>query len=426
MFSTRILTDFYFNIIDFSFLDTYTCHYTKITHRKHLWAYRTIYVIINIVWSIVPEVPYSTILSLLMEITYIYILSNLSITNKCWIYIKYKLINYALFFSTLLLHTFMLQDLFIYLDIQMYSTYKMISCYAISYILFCLYLSLKQSWSFWHGLKENLTFNLMMVLAIISLAVSSMLLGSSLLSQEEAFLLLFSLLIFMIILCLSAYRKMLIVTKANALAKIELEQNALQQDYFVQVENNLKSMSILRHDFKNHLLIIDSYNQTGRTAELHAYITKISDELAQYHTIQTPSLLLSSLLNAKQAQCKQKNVTFSLEQHFSKLVFSDFHLVTIFSNILDNAILAASKVDHGYIKLQIKQVESALIIVCENNHHENIVEKGNTFFTTKTENKELHGLGLTSVRRSVETLKGTIDISYSASLFAVTIQLPNY
>ena len=266
----------------------------------------------------------------------------------------------------------------------------------------------------------------MMVLAIISLAVSSMLLGSSLLSQEEAFLLLFSLLLFMIIICLSAYRKMLTVTKAHALAKIELEQNALQQDYFAQVESNLKSMSILRHDFKNHLLIIDSYNRMGRADELHDYITKISDELAQYHTIQTPSLLLSSLLNAKQEQCRQKNITFTLEQHFSRLTFDDFHLVTIFSNILDNAILAASKVDNGYIKLQIKQAEAALIIVCENNHSGNIIEKGNTFFTTKTENKELHGLGLTSVRRSVETLKGTTDISYSDSLFKVTIQLPNY
>lgn len=212
----------------------------------------------------------------------------------------------------------------------------------------------------------------------------------------------------------------------NTLSQIELEKSKLRSDYYYQVENNLKNLSMLRHDFKNHLIIIDNYNQTGQTKELDLYIKNLTSELQKTSTIQTPSVTLSSIINVKKELSDAKNVEFIFEQRFEKIIFGDFHLITIFSNILDNAITAAAKINNGYVKLSILQVDSFLDILCENNHAEHIIKRDGMFLTTKSEQKEFHGLGLTSVRRSVDALHGSMDITYTENSFNVQILIPNY
>ena len=216
------------------------------------------------------------------------------------------------------------------------------------------------------------------------------------------------------------------IMEENTLSQIELEKNKLRSDYYYQVEHSLKNLSILRHDFKNHLIIIDNYNQTGQTKELDLYIKNLTIELQKTSTIQTPSVTLSAIINAKKELSDAKNIKFILDQRFDKIFFEDFHLITIFSNILDNAITAASKINNGYVKLSIFQIDSFLNILCENNHAEHILKRDGIFLTTKSEEKEFHGLGLTSVRRSVDTLHGSMDITYTENNFNVQIQIPNY
>uniref|UniRef100_UPI0040566F30 sensor histidine kinase n=1 Tax=Acetatifactor sp. TaxID=1872090 RepID=UPI0040566F30 len=212
----------------------------------------------------------------------------------------------------------------------------------------------------------------------------------------------------------------------NAIAKIEVEKNALQQNYYAHVQESLQTISYLRHDFKNHLMILQGHATAGNTEELNNYLNRICEELTPSTLLATPSPLLSAILNAKNEECKRAGVTLTLEQNFTGIYFDDFHLVTIFSNLLDNAITAASKCKHGTIRLRITTIKSYLDIDCVNNHIEHIDVKNDRFMSTKPTQKEIHGLGILSMRKTVEQLNGEMEIDYTEDCFHVNILVPNY
>ena len=65
-------------------------------------------------------------------------------------------------------------------------------------------------------------------------------------------------------------------------------------------------------------------------------------------------------------------------------------------------------------------------IDCINNHTEHFKKVGDRFLTTKTIKKEIHGLGIQSMRRAVDKLHGKFNIDYTEKLFHVNIIFPNY
>lgn len=422
----RISTDLFYNLIQFAFFDTFLNHFAKEINKSLLNKARIIYVFIYIIWSIIPSVPFNFILGIFLDVTYIILITKSSTIHKFFLFCLYNILWTTLINITLLIHSFITRDLSFIFENEQYYTYKQLSCNAIAYVLFCLFLNTIYKKKSFSNSKVRIIFNLMMCLSIVALSASNMIFESTVLSTENAYVLLLFLLILVIIICMFAYKKMLSIMEENTLSQIELAKNELRSDYYYEIENNLKNLSILRHDFKNHLIIIDNYNQTGQTKELDLYIKNLTLELQKTSTIQTPSVTLSSIINAKKELSDAKNVEFIFEQRFDKIFFEDFHLITIFSNILDNAITAASKLNNGYVKLSIWQIDSFLNILCENNHAEHILKRDGIFMTTKSEQKEFHGLGLTSVRRSVDTLHGSMNISYTENNFNVQIQIPNY
>lgn len=422
----RILTDLFFNLIQLAGLDTFLILEGKDINKPHLNKTRIIYVCIYIIWSIVPSVPFDFLLGIVLDVIYIVLLTKCSTIHKFYLFFLYNILWFAFINITALIHSLIIRDLSVMLVNEQYYTYKRLTCNAIAYVLFCLFLNTIYKKKSFSNSKVRIIFNLMMCLSIVALSASNMIFESTVLSTENAYVLLLFLLILVIIICMFAYKKMLSIMEENTLSQIELAKNELRSDYYYEIENNLKNLSILRHDFKNHLIIIDNYNQTGQTKELDLYIKNLTLELQKTSTIQTPSVTLSSIINVKKELSDAKNIEFTFEQRFNKIFFEDFHLITIFSNILDNAITAASKLNNGYVKLSILQIDSFLNILCENNHAEHILKRDGVFMTTKSEQKEFHGLGLTSVRRSVDTLHGSMDITYTENNFNVQIQIPNY
>lgn len=142
--------------------------------------------------------------------------------------------------------------------------------------------------------------------------------------------------------------------------------------------------------------------------------------------IQTSHDLTSAILNAKAILCRQKNISFHHKCCFGTICISDFHLITILGNLLDNAITAAGKLDNGFISFSMEQTGTYLNITCRNNHKERIIEKNGSFQSTKENPGIFHGLGIKNIQNSVNTLNGTLDIQYDDANFVVLITVPNY
>ena len=230
-----------------------------------------------------------------------------------------------------------------------------------------------------------------------------------------------------------AYRQLLHVSE-NAYALAQEKAQARIEAYKVEQYHRLIQQHDAtrgwKHDMKNHLLMIDSLSAEYKNEQIHDYISKISDELSQTQTISSSSSTISSLLNSKKLICDDSDITFDLQLDFNNIYISDFTLITILGNILDNAITAASKTDNGYIRLSISQADTYLSIHCENNHNEKIKKREGRFISSKPStglnSNSLHGLGIISITNAVEKSGGTLDINYNESVFSIDILIPNY
>ncbi|MCX4320222.1 MAG: hypothetical protein OSJ44_10900, partial [Lachnospiraceae bacterium] len=96
-----------------------------------------------------------------------------------------------------------------------------------------------------------------------------------------------------------------------------------------------------------------SYAKKGDLQSLISYIAKFNTVLEDTKLIQSPNSLVSAILNAKSNICSQKDIAFSAICTFASIFISDFHLITILGNILDNAVSAASKISDGPLDISL-------------------------------------------------------------------------
>ncbi len=261
---------------------------------------------------------------------------------------------------------------------------------------------------------------------IVVLTLCSTLLQSTKIKVETVLPIIFCSLLIIIVLVVSLYYHLIEVLENNVIANIELEKNALLQDYYLKAEENLDQLSRLRHDFKNHLVILGEYGNRQDKTEFNEYLQTIQEKLVHTTLIKTASPLLSALLNTKAAECEKMGIPFTVEARFPEISISDFDLVTIMGNILDNAITATNKCEQKNVELSIVQIAGILHINCKNTHCEKIQKKNDHFLTTKTAENGRHGLGIQNVKTAVLRLQGEMNITHDEHNFEIQILLPNH
>ncbi len=422
----QIYIDSLVNFFLFLTLDLFINTFGTCRRKEQQLPIKLCFLVIWAVYSIIPTIPYANTIHILIEFLYVMFITRDVIGQRLILFIKYELYFFVVTIIIAILYTVLIRDMQIYGINKLYSSYTNVICYLLLYIILSMYIIFQKLSYFPSGKHYKRYFFTITGLIMILLIVCSMLLGSNIINQEDLVPLMFSLLLIIAFLCISIYRRVITVLEENSLTKIEAAKNALQLDYYTQLEEHLKNISLLRHDFKNHLIIIQDYATNGKTEELQKYFDSLYERLSPTVFIETPSPLLSSLINAKNEACKIKGITLCFEQNFDTINIDDFHLVTILSNLLDNAISAAAKADKPQIQLQIIAINSYLEIDCKNYHKEQIIERKQTFFTTKDTQKEIHGLGITSIRKAVEHLRGEIHIEYTEDTFHVNILVPNH
>lgn len=236
----------------------------------------------------------------------------------------------------------------------------------------------------------------------------------------------FSIIFLFLIICILLYDKFLAVIEENTNYRIKLELDKMEKEYSVQIDDKLKQLHSLRHDMKNHLIIIYGYAAKNETDNICTYINRISNDLSLTNTVDSGSHIVSALIAEKEKKAKSQNIRCEINISTPGINIDDFSITTIVGNLFDNAIQASSKCDHGWIRFALTQTGSYMNIVIENSYIENIVESNGEFTSTKSDKLLPHGIGIKNVRKVVSDLNGQIDFSYSSECFSVKVEIPNY
>ncbi|CEN75944.1 two-component signal transduction sensor histidine kinase [[Clostridium] sordellii] len=201
------------------------------------------------------------------------------------------------------------------------------------------------------------------------------------------------------------------------------ENIALQYNYYLNMQHSQQKVRNLYHDMKNHMICIEKiYGEND-------YIKSINKQLNEFTYIyNTNNIILDIILNDKRNICENKKIELIADINFKECNFIDItDVCSIFSNIIDNAIEACDKIENNKIEKKIRlkgtNVNRLYVLKCENTKL-NKINKKNELFMTDKKDKFLHGVGIKSIKASVEKYNGNLELNDLGNKFLVNICIP--
>lgn len=210
----------------------------------------------------------------------------------------------------------------------------------------------------------------------------------------------------------------------NLELKMKLQQIEFENKLNADMVNIVKRLRSLRHDMNNHIGVMRCLLDTKQYEDLDHYLQNMySDVKLVNDFIAVNNKILGYLLNSKKSRAKQEQVDFEVIISSEEIPMSDNDMVSLLSNIIDNAIEAAAKVEHDkYAMLNIKRMADKVVIECENTFSDKPVIINEEFISTKKEKGE-HGIGLKNIRNMVTKYNGKLIIDVG-DIFKIRVEIP--
>lgn len=200
-----------------------------------------------------------------------------------------------------------------------------------------------------------------------------------------------------------------------------------QHKYYLSMKESQDKIKRLYHDMNNHIMCIQ--NIYGENEQANRYIRDIKKKIEDCrYTIDSGNMILDVILKEKKDICDKNNIDIIIDINFSNCDFIDSaDVCSIFSNMLDNAIEACMKIDYKDKKRKIVLrgtiVKKMFVIRCENTKVNNIKSIGGRLVTDKKDSF-VHGIGIHSIKSSVENYYGNVEIISDEDIFKMLIYIP--
>lgn len=199
-------------------------------------------------------------------------------------------------------------------------------------------------------------------------------------------------------------------------------QLKMQEEQYKKLLLNIESTARLRHDWRHHLLTINSLAETGRTEDLHGYLEALNPS---YMGTETPSVcenhIVDVILQHYMAIAREHGITVAIATDIPKSpTIADTDLCVIFGNLVENALEACMTQDAGEKLIEIKSEMKAkqLALLIKNTYHNPVVFCDNMYYSSKHDGA---GIGLASLEKVVENNNGTMKIKYDEKYFKVYV-----
>lgn len=202
----------------------------------------------------------------------------------------------------------------------------------------------------------------------------------------------------------------------------EIQEQELDQ-YAVEVETIYSQMRGIRHDYRNHLQVMQTLMMEKKQEELDTYIKQLTNELNQVDTIiQTGNTMIDAIVNTKLTTAKQAGIDlYATAIAPKKLSIEHVDLAIILGNLLNNAIEATTNEQSAedFIRLYIAPMKNTLYISVTNTMSEN---PNPSFLSLKRMNKR--GYGLSRIDQAVDRNRGIVNRKWEDGVFATEVTIP--
>ncbi len=190
---------------------------------------------------------------------------------------------------------------------------------------------------------------------------------------------------------------------------------------YTEMSHKYEQSRALIHDIKKHLMVINELDNKETKNQYLSDVYKRMDEL--FGGFKCSNKILSVAVSQKMSYARSKGIEVVISAEDVPIDFvEDLDITAIFANLWDNAIEACDKVtDKKYIEMSISRVNDFILINLENSYNGVIKTENKNLVSTKPNHS---GIGLKSVKYSVEKYDGVFITNYNDKTFRAEITLP--
>jgi hypothetical protein len=216
--------------------------------------------------------------------------------------------------------------------------------------------------------------------------------------------------------------------------EIKLHENEIfqiqvknQTEMYRSISENFDGQKRKTHEYKNQIVCIESLLGNRKYQELEKYVKEIYGHLdKELDAINTNNVIVNAILNTKYQEADAKGIVFVFRVNdLSQIRIKDEDVVTILSNLLNNAIEACEKCDDKkVIKLKFVNEDEMIIIAVKNTFSHPICYENGEIKSSKISRAEEHGIGIKNIIKTIEKYNGSYIIEDNKNEFYFSIIIP--
>lgn len=193
---------------------------------------------------------------------------------------------------------------------------------------------------------------------------------------------------------------------------------------YQQIESAYNDMRKLKHDVTNQLNVVyELINQNDKNSA-EAVIKNISEQLEIANAVcYTGEPIIDSVINIKLKYAHELEINITKRIKIATFNLDKIELCRAIGNALDNAIEGCqrSNLSQQHIHISMQQIDDKIVVEITNS-------AGNINLNnlqTSKKNKSAHGIGMDSIRASVEKLNGYMKYDCNNNIFSLKMVVSN-
>lgn len=208
----------------------------------------------------------------------------------------------------------------------------------------------------------------------------------------------------------------------------QLNQNKLLYDIQKHsYENSMikyKERLSFLHDVKAYIASLNGLLNNDDVPGAIKLINEISGELKKNKIVYSNNQYINLIINDFEAKFKENSINFK----YSEVIFGEINLesmdiISLFYNIISNAVEAAKNSKDKTILINVKLNENILYIDILNSVHSDFDIKTIKMGETTKIDKDIHGIGLLNLNKIIKKYSGNMEWSEENGMFKLEIFL---
>lgn len=196
----------------------------------------------------------------------------------------------------------------------------------------------------------------------------------------------------------------------------------MEEKQYRKTRRYLQESSQLRHDFRQHILIINDYLKQGQTDKLDEYLAPLVEHISQRHKAICENQAVDAIASHYDEVAKSQEVTISWAIDLGDdLPVKESDMCAVMGNLVENSIRAASELegDNRLVNVRIGLLNPKTLVISIYNAYRGRIELDK--HDLPITDKDGHGIGLRSVQNIVNRYNGSMVIETHNGIFNVSI-----